>query len=544
MFIFYYFLYSIVFIGYGLIFTKIFNLKIKNFGFLGFYGLSFLTFISYITAPFLIHNYAFNILILFFGLLFFLLIFKENFDIKKNFIIHIAVFSILILFIISAKTHDDFPYYHFPYSYLLTQIEHPFGLGSVNPGFRNASSLFFLNSLFYLPITKIYLMNIYSVFFLGFTNIILLSYIFDQSKFINFKLINFLSLISLSFINTFFYRISEHGVDRSGMIIIFLVVVLSTIILVSIKSKKNFEENIDLFYFISVLLTLLASTKSIYLLYLPLGLIFIFFWKSNFLKIFKKSLITYCLIFIGIYLLYNFINSGCIVYPADFICFYNFPWSLSRELVLNDNEWFELWSKAGASPNFVIEDKKLYISNMNWFGNWLHNYFFNKVSDYLLGLLFLIIIFYVTFFRNFHLKIIKNKKFYNLHYLYFFIIIIFLEWFFKHPQLRYGGYHLIALLSFIPFSYYFNFVTLSYSSFIKKTKIILFLVLIIFCGRNIDRIINENQNYKFNPFVNLNFYHSDEIYRYMNYINENIKKNNFSKVIYFGKDFLLTVPKE
>ena len=181
---------------------------------------------------------------------------------------------------------------------------------------------------------------------------------------------------------------------------------------------------------------------------------------------------------------------------------------------------------------------------MNWFGNWIDNYFFNKVSDYLLGLLFLITIFYVTCFRNLNLKIIKNEKFYNLHYLYFFIIIIFLEWFFKHPQLRYGGYHLIALLFFLPFSYYFNFVTLSYSSFFKKTKIILFLVLIIFSGRNIDRLINENQNYKFNPFENLNFYHTDEIYRYMNYINENIKKNNFSEVNYFGKEFLLTVPKE
>ena len=161
----------------------------------------------------------------------------------------------------------------------------------------------------------------------------------------------------MSFINTFFYRISEHGVDRSGMIIIFLVVVLSTIILVSIKSKKDYKENLDLFYFISVLLTLLASMKSIYLLYLPLGLIFIFFWKSNFFKILKNPLIIYCLIFLSIYLIYNFINSGCIVYPADFICFYNFPWSLSRELVLNDNEWFELGQKQAHHLTLLLKIK-------------------------------------------------------------------------------------------------------------------------------------------------------------------------------------------
>ena len=71
----------------------------------------------------------------------------------------------------NGKNHDDFPYYHFPYTFLLTQDSHPFGLGQINNGFRNPSSLFFLNSLFYLPKIDIYLLHVGSVYFLGFANL-------------------------------------------------------------------------------------------------------------------------------------------------------------------------------------------------------------------------------------------------------------------------------------------------------------------------------------------------------------------------------------
>ena len=70
--------------------------------------------------------------------------------------LHLIVFSILFIFILSGKNHDDFPYYHFPYTHILTQFNHPIGLGLINNGFRNPSSLFYLNSLFYLPKIEIF----------------------------------------------------------------------------------------------------------------------------------------------------------------------------------------------------------------------------------------------------------------------------------------------------------------------------------------------------------------------------------------------------
>ena len=52
------------------------------------------------------------------------------------------------------KTHDDFPYYHFSYSHYLTENSLIFGMGHFNLGYRTPSSIFYLNSLFYLPFVK------------------------------------------------------------------------------------------------------------------------------------------------------------------------------------------------------------------------------------------------------------------------------------------------------------------------------------------------------------------------------------------------------
>ena len=52
------------------------------------------------------------------------------------------------------------------------------------------------------------------------------------------------------------------------------------------------------------------------------------------------------------------------------------------------NNWYEQWSKAGAGPNYRVDDPENYIQGFNWVGNWIDKYFFNKVSDFILGILF------------------------------------------------------------------------------------------------------------------------------------------------------------
>ena len=111
-------------------------------------------------------------------------------------------------------------------------------------------------------------------------------------------------------------------------------------------------------------------------------------------------------------------------------------------------QWYELWSKSGASPNYVVENQFLYISGFNWVPNWLNNYFFNKMLDFLLGILFVLLIFIITF----KIKLLSLKNYNKYIFLYLILLILLAEWFFNHPALRYGGYVLIYLILISPLS--------------------------------------------------------------------------------------------
>ena len=74
-------------------------------------------------------------------------------------------------------------------------------------------------------------------------------------------------------------------------------------------------------------------------------------------------------------------------------------------LAINEVErlanWLDLWSKAGAAPNYKVDNIENYLSGFNWSSNWIDKYFFNKVSDYLLVLFLtslLVIFFQKTIF--------------------------------------------------------------------------------------------------------------------------------------------------
>ena len=226
MYLVYYFLISISILGYGLLINKNFNINSRNLGIIGFIGIFFLILVSYLSTLFIAHDYNFNLFILIVGLALAIYFLKNYQILKIDLINFFLVFLILFIFILVGKNHDDFSYYHFPYIHLLTQDSHPFGLGLLNNGFRNQSSLFFFNSLFYLPKIDIYFYHIGAVFFLGFTNLFLLKNIFDQSTFKNFKFYNLINLFFFIFINVFFYRLSEYGTDRLGSILIILAFII------------------------------------------------------------------------------------------------------------------------------------------------------------------------------------------------------------------------------------------------------------------------------------------------------------------------------
>jgi len=530
----YYFLILISILGYGLFFLEIFKKKISstNLGYVGFFGIFVLLLYSYLSNFILAHSEIHNILLIILGLILsFLKLFKNFSSYKKEFILTILVFCLISSSLFLYKNHDDFPYYHFPYTYYLTQQSFYIGVGQFNHGFRTPSSIFYLNSLFYLPHAKYYLFHLGSIYILGFANIILLKKIDNFFSYLNFKkkkinVTNYLSLFSIIFINVFFYRIAEHGTDRSAQILIFLLII-ELMIFINLKRIKS-EDLFNLY----LLAALIISLKAFYILYAVFFIPLLFFVKSknqtyiqaiSFLFINKFFSIFLLMLFFTLFT--YFINTGCIIYPLNFTCFDNFNWGIAKEQVIRMNNHYELWSKAGLTPTSKVSNPSEYIQGFNWVKNWIDLYFFNKVSDFILGLI--VTVFIVVIFFKKHLFKVKNKKINKFFYLIYIIIMILgVEWFYNHPALRYGGYCIIALLIFIPICLKLDISNVNYKYYIKSVIILLILTALVFNIRNINRIVKEINFYKYKPLQET-FYNLDSnIFRIQKQMEGHISQYN------------------
>ena len=202
-------------------------------------------------------------------------------------------------------------------------------------------------------------------------------------------------------------------------------------------------------------------------------------------------------------MLVYFFNTGCLLYPVQQTCISGIEWGIPKSEVSALNTHYQWWSKAGGGPGYSHEiEKELYIQNLNWLSNWIDKYFFNKMSDFLLSLVFISIVL-VIIFRSKKKKLINKNFKINLFY-YFCIILLLVEWFYNHPSLRYGGFVIFALIFFIPLSHLLSKYEIS-QNFGFKIMIIFFLVSSIFIGRNVDRIFYEQNFYKANFKQNMFF---------------------------------------
>ena len=516
-----YFLIVLSVIGHGFLAIKLSKINISKdeIGFVGLVGIFFLILYSYLTHFFISHGYLHNIIFLLIGIIS-LYNFRSKVFNKQNITYIFCVFSIIFLAFVIFKTHDDFGYYHFPYSYYLNKFSMIIGIGSLNLGFRTPSSIFYLNSLFYFPYIEYYLYHISVILIMGFSNIILISNIknhLEKEKNNQFFFLNFLTFI---FINIFFYRIAEHGTDRSAQILIFLFLIY----ILSLRGNyKNFENILPK---LIILLGIIISIKSFYVLYLIFLIPFIYYLfldkKKNLIpKIFNNSLF-YLSIFLGFcVVLVYFFNTGCLLYPIQQTCITAVEWAIPKTEVSALNTHYQWWSKAGGGPGYrSLIEPEIYIQNFNWVSNWIDRYFFNKVSDFLLSLSFISIIF-ILMFKSEKLKLKKSSFQYNAIYFYL-ILLLFFEWFLQHPSLRYGGYIIISLIFFIPLSFFLSKYK-TQDNFKLKVVSLCLLTVLIFLGRNIDRIIYENKFYKANFKENM-FFFTDKIH-----FRIHDKLNEFSK---------------
>ena len=505
------YIFSLIFafstLGYGLLTLKFLKITFNNIGLYGVLGLFLLSILSSYSHLLFPHNYIHNLLFIFFGLLFFYKI-KENklYDLKIIFI----TISLLFIFLIIAKNNEDFGYYHLPNSLQFSHYKLQFGLGNLNHGFKHISSLFQLMSLTYLPFFEYYLFNIINFLFYVFFVIFLYQEIFSKKNInSNFSKI-FLSLIIVLFI-TKFSRLAEFGSDLSGQIIISIY--LFFLIEAFLNKKLVISKKIQYLSLATTLLVFAITLKFILVIYSLLILVILISLDQKrkiILEILKIRLFFISFSALLIFILLNFSATGCLIYPVEKLCFSNtFDWALKDEVVKYLNLHYELWSKAGRNPNFVVENPAEYISGFNWIYNWFLEYFIGKFTDFLLVILIILIIFSLFFVKNFNKShstiILKN----NFLILYATSIIIFLIWLMNFPTLRYAGYIVTYLIFILPFCFIIDKkVDFSKKENLKKIFIILIISYSIFLFKNISRIhskINLEVNAHHN-FLNFPFY--------------------------------------
>ncbi len=507
-------------IGFGLIFTGIFKFQKfnYNYGLVGLLGLFSLSTISSYTHLFFAHSYIHNIIILLLGIIGFLFYGRNKIkDIRNIF----YLFSLLFICLLMSKTNEDFGYYHLPNALQFAQQKLQFGLGNLNHGFKHISSIFMLMSINYLPFFEYKLFNLTNFLFLIFFIYFLLQEIYLKNN-LNLNISTICLSIFLILFLSKFSRLAEYGSDISGQIVI---LVSFFYILEFTFNEKTHKQKLNYLKLSLILIVFAITLKFISIIYSLFFLIF-FLTKSKkkiFLSLVKSYYILVIALPLTIFLILNFSSTGCIIYPVEKLCFPNlFDWALNPEIIKHLNLHYELWAKGGLGPNYSVENKEEYSKFINWVPNWFSVYFIGKFSDYLLVIIFIIIIFSLFYFKEIFL--IKKKKLnYKTEYLILNLVLItiFLIWFFNFPSLRYAGYVVVLLILIFPFSTYLNKkINFSKKENLKKLTLIFLISYSIFLYKNTIRINEElkisneeNHNFKNFPFfwVNIKKFENIEI---------------------------------
>ena len=520
----FYFLILFSVIGIGQLFLLIFykDVNYLNIGYSGLFSCLLLIIYSYISNFFIPHSQYHNFILILVGLILFIY-FNFKATVFKNLQLNLLLIYFLILFIsfLVFKTHEDFPYYHFPYTDYLTKNSLIIGLGHYDLGFRTPSSIFYLGSLFYLPVIQFYMFLMPAILFMGFGNLVFSQRIYEDLKNKNVNFLTYFSLLSFVFINIFFYRIAAHGSDRSAQILILVLIfeILNFINYSNQLEKKILKGLLKIF----LLISLIISLKAFYILYL-IFLIPIFFYiykNSKFILLFKylffNKASAFLLLTLSIVVIKNFLITGCFVYPVLITCFENLSWSLGNKEVERLYNHYQLWSKGGMAPNYIVDNPEFYIQNFNWVKGWINIYFFNKVSDFLLGLLLLLTVFTITFYSRIKINYLKPK---GALIVLLILSLLFFEWFYHHPDLRYGGYCILAGFTFIIFSIQFTSYKNNKKKLYKKFYFLIILSLLIFFVRNFSRILEEVKKYNYQPIQ-----HSGYIFEEKHYLRADRKFN-------------------
>tara|TARA_Y100000389_G_scaffold114027_1_gene111183 strand:+ start:735 stop:2087 length:1353 start_codon:yes stop_codon:yes gene_type:complete len=401
---------------------------------------------------------------------------------------------------LSQKYHEDFGYYHLPYSLSFIENKIIFGLSNINNAYVYNSIWLNINSLFFIHTNNFNFLTLPNF-------IIYLSFIlFTINKILTKKKIHvsdyYLVVVLLYFLLKF-TRISEFGIDLSLSIFSILsIYFFLRYYEVDLENEKKF------IFFCNVVFTLFAIL--IKLSSLPIILLTLFLYIRNFEKL-KLFIFDYKFYFIYLlcifFVIQQFIYTGCFVFPSKFTCL-DVSWfspeflDLKKSLELNNKSYSEVRD---------IYSAEEYLSNFNWFPHWIERNYV-EILEHLITIILPVILFILCLKKSkseIKLTFIEKK---------FFIIFILLNLIF---WLSFSPVYRFAIHMFVTFMFVIFVDFLIVRKFSKKIFLFFLILCIIFSfSKNIKRIYEKK-----NIFVGIESIENE-------YILDKFNSKNYAKIFY------------
>ena len=416
-------------------------------------------------------NLFLSVIIFTLGLLFFFYNNKINFFsfLKVKNIHYVVIILLLIPIYLSQKYHEDFGYYHLPYAIGLIEEKIIFGFANIDKPYVYNSIWLNLYSIFFLSDKNFNFLTLPT--FLLFLNFITfsISQVISKNKVENS---DYFLIITLFYFILKFTRISEFGFDLPAIIFS----ILSIYYFIKFSEANLFEEKKEYFFLNSAfaIFSILIKLSTLPLIFLPTYLFFKNFKNLNPYVFNLKFCFIY--VFVIIFLIQQFIYSGCLFFPTNFTCL-NVSWfneenlKLSNELQLVNKSYFH------AAKEIYSPDE--YLKNFNWLIFWLKRNFV-EITEHLLTIIFPIILFFIFLKKKKKSSFLFKEKF----ILYFFLVIGFLFWLNFSPVYRFATHLFVTLVFVILIKYLMS------KKFSKKIFLFFIMIFIFFnFSKNILRLV-------------------------------------------------------
>ena len=387
---------------------------------------------------------------------------------KKSLILFLVVIFLLLPIFISQKYHEDFGYYHLPYSLAFIEEKIVFG-------FANIDIPYVYNSIW---------LNLYPIFFIENKNfdfltlpsfLLFLSFIIFSIKNIiekkdQIKNSDYYLIVILFYFLLKFTRISEFGVDFPAVIFS----VLSIYYFIKFYETKENLDKKSFFYFnlFFAIFAVLIKLSAALIIILP---IFLFLTNFKDLKFYILSLRFLAISFLCIiFFVQQFIYTGCFLFPTTLTCL-NVSWFNPEHIDLSKR--LELINKSYSSAKGIYSPEE-YLSNFNWFLIWIKRNF-KEILEHLMTMILPILIFVLVSKKKLGTILVFEKKL----ILVFFIILSLIFWLNYSPVFRFA-IHIYITLIFL----FFSKILIS-KEFSKKKFIIFISVFLVFnFSKNVLRI--------------------------------------------------------